>query len=69
MIEHHSCYDVGGYEKKSVLADNAMTMWLGHEKCCRRAKKKIDGRRRLNDQVEEEGELDDSNHPGGLPHM
>ena len=43
-----------------------MTVWLGREKCCRWAKNKIDRRRRFNDQVEEEGELDDSNHPGSL---
>ena len=46
-----------------------MTMWLGREKCCRWAKKKIDSCRRLDDQVEKEGELEDSNHNGGAPYM
>ena len=43
-----------------------MAVWLGSGKCCRGAKEEIDRCHRLDDQVKKEGELDDSNHSGGL---
>ena len=46
-----------------------MTVWLGSGKRCRWAKEEIDRCHRLDHQVEKEGEVDDSNHSGGLLYM